>query len=58
METVSHDEFIMVLITLWAIWTARRKAIHESIFQSHVTIIAFVKNYVWELGIVNAQSAN
>jgi hypothetical protein len=58
METVSHEEFITILITLWAIWTARRKAIHELIFQSPVTVLGFVRNYISELGIVNAKQQN
>jgi cell division protein FtsW (lipid II flippase) len=28
MDSMRHEEFIKVLVTLWAIWTARRKAIH------------------------------
>ena len=55
METISHEEFITVLITLWAIWTARRKAIHESIFQSYVTILGFVRNFISDLGTANAK---
>jgi hypothetical protein len=31
-ETLDHSKFIKVLVTLWAIWTARRKAIHEGLF--------------------------
>jgi hypothetical protein len=29
LETLSHDHFIKLTVTLWAIWTVRRKAIHE-----------------------------
>jgi hypothetical protein len=34
MEAMPHDEFIVVAVTLWAIWYARRKNIHEDEFQS------------------------
>jgi hypothetical protein len=54
LETTSHTEFITILITLWAIWTTRRKAIHESILQSPVTVIGFVQRYLSDLSIVNA----
>jgi ribonuclease HI len=54
LETTSHSDFTTILITLWEIQTARRKAIHESIFQSPVTIVGFVQKY--ELSIVNAKN--
>ena len=31
-DTVPHFEFTRMIITLWAIWSARRKTIHENIF--------------------------
>ena len=33
-ETLKHKDQARVFVTLWAIWHARRKAIHENIFQS------------------------
>lgn len=33
MDSLSHALFVKLLDTLWAIWAARRKAIHESIFK-------------------------
>jgi hypothetical protein len=33
-DLFSYEMFIKVLISLWEIWTVRRKAIHEQIFQS------------------------
>jgi hypothetical protein len=29
LDSVPHPQFITLLVTLWAIWFARRKAIHE-----------------------------
>jgi hypothetical protein len=34
MKSLPHDQFTRVVVTLWAIWMARRKAIHEDIYQS------------------------
>lgn len=31
-ETMPHANLIWVLVTLWAIWYARRKVVYESIF--------------------------
>jgi hypothetical protein len=42
-ETLSHEVFTRVLVSLWAIWTARRKAIHEQIFQSPLLTSLFIK---------------
>jgi hypothetical protein len=50
-ETLKHEEFVKVLVVLWAIWTARRKAIHEGIFRSPLSIFNFVMNYLQELQI-------
>jgi hypothetical protein len=48
-DTLSHEKFTKVIITLWAIWGARRKAIHEEIFQSPLTVYGFITNYLAEL---------
>jgi hypothetical protein len=49
MEAVPHDEFTRMSVTLWAIWTARRKAIHEDIFQSPLSTHGFVTSFLNEL---------
>ncbi|XP_071680460.1 uncharacterized protein [Lolium perenne] len=49
METLPHDEQVTVLVTLWAIWHARRKAIHEQLFQSPLSVHYFVQNYLKDL---------
>jgi hypothetical protein len=38
-----------MVVTLWSVWYARRKAIYESIFQSPHQTISFVNNYIGEL---------
>ena len=33
-EILPQEDVIRVAVTLWAIWYARRKAIHENVYQS------------------------
>lgn len=49
LEEIPHADFVKVLVTLWAIWHSRRKALHEQIFQSPFVTHNFVKNYIREL---------
>src|ERR1041384_7162602 len=46
---MSNDEFVQMAMALWAIWHARRKAIHEDIFQSPMNTHGFIKSYLAEL---------
>ncbi|XP_073357724.1 uncharacterized protein [Aegilops tauschii subsp. strangulata] len=55
MELLSHAEFVKLSVTLWAIWAARRKAIHEGIFQSPHAIMSFVDRYIDELEVINGR---
>ncbi|KAI4990010.1 hypothetical protein ZWY2020_038373 [Hordeum vulgare] len=55
METLSHEQFVTSVVTLWAIWTSRRKAIHEGIFQSPAGTNSFVKRYILELQSIEQQ---
>lgn len=48
-DTLSHDMFTKMALTLWSVWYARRKAIHEAVFQSPFQTIAFVNSYINEL---------
>jgi hypothetical protein len=49
MDSMRYSEFIKVLVTLWTIWTAHRKAIHEGVFQSPLSTYHFVRRYTEEL---------
>ena len=51
-ETLSQQKFTLLAVTMWAIWSARRKAIHEGIFQSPQSTHAFVNSYISDLEIV------
>ena len=42
MEVLSHASFVKLAVTLWAIWWARRQAIHEGNFQSPYATDGFV----------------
>ena len=48
-ESLSHDKFTKLAVTLWSIWYARRKAIHEAIFQSPHQTISFVNSCINEI---------
>jgi len=48
-ESLPHEQFTRLTITLWAIWTARRKAIHEEIFQSPLSTHGFINSYLEDL---------
>lgn len=41
-------------ITLWEIWTARRKAIHEDVFQSPLATHGFVQIFISELESIDS----
>ena len=51
-ESMPHSEFTKLAVTLWAIWTSRRKAIHEAIFQTPHAISAFITRYIKELDVL------
>jgi hypothetical protein len=47
--TLTHDDQIRIFVTLWAIWHARRKAIHEQQYQSPLSVHAFIEKFVVDL---------
>lgn len=48
MTLLQEDEFVRLVVSLWAIWSVRRKAIHEGIFQSPHAIHGFISSYLSE----------
>lgn len=48
-KTLKEDQFVEVLVTLWALWWARRKAIHEQEFQSPLSTHLFISRYLDEV---------
>jgi ribonuclease HI len=51
MKDLSHEESTRVVITLWALWHARRKIIHEGQFQSPFSTHCFIERFKAELQI-------
>jgi hypothetical protein len=49
METMKTEDLTRMLVTLWAIWHAKRKAIHEDIYQSPISTIMFVDRFIDDL---------
>jgi hypothetical protein len=51
LSSLPHEERVRVVVTMWAIWHVRRKAIHENIFEgplsTHGFIIRFVDGVFW-----------
>jgi hypothetical protein len=56
-ETLPHDQFSRLAVTLWAIWTSRGKAIHEDIFYSPLSTFGFVNSFLKELNVLNDTAA-
>jgi len=52
MPSLKHGDLIWVAVTLWAIWYARRKAIHEDIYQSPLSTHNFVTSFTADLQLV------
>jgi len=49
MKSLRHEDLVRVSVTLWATWYARRKAVHENIYQSPLSTHQFVANFVASL---------
>jgi hypothetical protein len=52
---LNHDELTRMTVSLWAIWYARRKLIHEGINQSPYAMLNFVINFIAELDQLSAR---
>lgn len=51
-DLLSHDDFIGLGVALWAIWSARRKVIHEETFQPPIATHDFVNSFVADLQVI------
>ena len=56
-HTLNQEDLTRCLVTLWAIWFARRKAIHEETFQSPLSTHLFVKSFIRDLELAAARQA-
>jgi hypothetical protein len=52
MQTLPQEQVTRVVVRLWAIWYARRQAIHENKFQSPLSTNCFVEKFISELGMI------
>lgn len=48
-DLLPHDIFIRLVVTLWAIWSARRKLLHEGRNQSPLSTHLFVTRFIGDL---------
>src|SRR3954465_8512644 len=51
MQTLRMADQTRVYVTLWAIWHARRKALHEQIYQSPLSVHSFVEVFLKDLRV-------
>jgi hypothetical protein len=48
-NSLSQKNFVQILVTLWAIWWAQRRAMYEEEFQSPLSTYRFITRYLSEL---------
>lgn len=51
-RTTNEDQFVKAIVTLWSIWWARRKAIHEEQFHSPHSTLCFINKYIADLALL------
>ena len=51
-DLLSHEEFTRMVVTLWAVWRVRRRAIHEEIFDSPFSTNSFIIHYLSDLELL------
>jgi hypothetical protein len=57
MDSLTSEHFFLMGVSLWAIWTARRKVIHEGEFQSPLSTHCFVRRFLDELSLIPKPSS-
>lgn len=55
-QSLKDDEFMKVLVSLWVIWWARRKAIQEQEYQSRLSTLCFIQKYLSDLALIPERS--
>ena len=48
-EVLDHAAFVKLIISLWAVWRARRKAVYDDIFTSPMSTHQFIVSYLNDL---------
>ncbi|XP_040258814.1 uncharacterized protein [Aegilops tauschii subsp. strangulata] len=54
-DSTKEEEFLKILVTLWATWWVRRKAIHEQEYQSPLSTYCFTEKYLNDLALISAK---
>ena len=49
---LSHEQLVRMVITLWAIWGARRKAVYKDVFQSPMLTHLYIQSYWNDLQVL------
>ena len=57
LKNMPNVEFTTMSIALWVVWHARRKGIHEEIFQSPFSTHIFINSFLLELQILEKPKA-
>ena len=55
-EILDVEDFTRLVVTAWAVWGARRKAVYEDIFQSPFANNSFITKYLSELKQVSCRT--
>lgn len=48
-DMLTEVEYVKLIVSLWAIWKARRDVIHEDVFQSPFATCSFISNFLHDL---------
>ena len=57
-EKLPSSEMTEAFVSLWAIWHARRKVIHENLFQSPLSTHCFIRSFMEDLDVVQSKMNN
>ena len=52
---LSQEDLVRLVVTMWSIWHARRKVIHEDIFQSPLSTHSFIERFIADLELATPQ---
>ena len=56
-DTLPSAELARLLVTMWAIWWARHRAIHDNQYQSPLSTHVFINNFLAELEMIPEKKA-
>ncbi|KAK1648736.1 hypothetical protein QYE76_066541 [Lolium multiflorum] len=51
-KSLSQTEVTQVVVTMWALWHAKRKIIHEGLFQSPLSTHCFIQRFIADLEVL------